>query len=322
VIKRRGYQVPIGGYYFPLDYLLEIHCLDGQSPELQKDLALLGAHMPYRQAKEVYARFRNNAPSHVTFQKCTNQLGDKAKQVEVRCLKKNKNVPHLTFQADGGRINTLDGGWKETKTAIIENSSDLIQMTMITDHEEFMSEYCSVIEKQNYDKYPVIKALISDGAKWIGDDFSKFYPKIIQILDYYHLKEHFFDTAKILFGELNTAQNKAWVDQHVEFCFQNKIAELILKLQNQMQEQNDEMNKESLRKLLDYIKNNKHRITYGKFKELGLPIGSGKVEATVKKSTNSRIKSGSIKWRLRNAQSVLTLRSTIFNGQFQQIKFA
>jgi hypothetical protein len=311
-----------GGYYYPLDSCFGIEFWEGQSPELKKDLALLGAHMPYRQAKEVYERFRKNSPSHVTFQKCTNQLGDKAKQVEIRCLKQNQNIPHLTFQADGGRINTIDEGWKETKTAIIENGSDLIQMTMITDHNDFMIEYCSVIEKQGYDKYPVKKALISDGAKWIGDDFAKHYPKIIQILDYYHLKEHFYDTAKIIFGESNADENRLWVDEHTNLCFENKIAELILKIQNQMQNEKDEVKNESLRKLLGYLKNNKDRITYGKFKEIGLPIGSGRVEASIKKMNNSRMKSASIKWRLSNAQAVLALRSTIFNEQFAQIKSA
>lgn len=278
--------------------------------------------MPYRQAKEVYKRFRGNSPSHPIFQKCTNQLGDRAKRVELRCLKQNQNIPHLSFQVDGGRINTIDEGWKETKTAIIENGSDLIQMTKITDHNQFMVEYCSVIEKQGYDKYPVTKALISDGAKWIGDDFGKHYPKITQILDYYHLKEHFYDTAKVLLGESNTDKHKSWVDKHIALCFDNKIAELILKIQNQMQKASDEIKKEVLRKLLGYLNNNKHRIIYGKFREEGLPIGSGNVEATIKKMNNSRMKSASIKWRLPNAQGILALRSVIFNDQFAEIKIA
>ena len=184
------------------------------------------------------------------------------------------------------------------------------------------SVHPSVIERQGYDKYPATKALISDGAKWIGDDFGTYYPKIIQILDYYHLKEHFYDTAKILFGELNTDQHKLWVDEQTNLCFENKIAELILKIQNQMQSESNESRQESLRKLLGYLKDNKHRITYGKFKELGLPIGSGKIEASIKKMNNSRMKAASIKWRLYNARSLLALRSSIFNGQFDQIKYA
>jgi len=164
--------------------------------------------------------------------------------------------------------------------------------------------------------------LVSDGAKWIGDDFGKFYPNIIQILDYYHFKEYLFDTAKVLFGEFNSKQNKLWVDRHTGLAFQNKIAKLILNIQNEMQKQKDDDKKEALRKLLGYVKNNKHRISYGKFKELGLPIGSGKVEATIKTMNNSRMKSASIKWRLANAQGLLALRSIIFNYQYQDIKIA
>ena len=278
--------------------------------------------MPYRQAVEVCKRFRPSAPSHVNFQKCTNQVGEEAKKVEVRCLDKNQDISHLSFQIDGGRINTKDG-WRETKTAIVENSSDLIQMTKIQEHDKFMDEFTCIIEKQGYDKYPVNKALISDGAKWIGDDFAKAYPRVPQVLDYPHLKEHFFDAAKVLFGENETEKNTKWVKQHLDLCFKDEIKKLLAKIERARKKFGPRSKKrEALRLLHGYVKTNQHRITYKTFEAMGLPIGSGRIEATIKQMNSPRLKSASIKWRTDNAQKILALRSTIFNKQFMEIKVA
>jgi hypothetical protein len=48
-------------------------------------------------------------------------------------------------------MNTLNEGWKETKTGIIENGSDLVQITMISNHEKFMNKFCCKIKKRGYD---------------------------------------------------------------------------------------------------------------------------------------------------------------------------
>lgn len=194
---------------------------------------------------------------------------------------------------------------------------------MISNHEKFMDEFCCEIKKQGYDTDPIRKTLLSDGAKWIGDSFGSYFPEIIQILDYCHFKEHFYDTGKILFGESNTKETETWVKQLVDLCFKDKIPTLILRLKEEQFKHKPKSSKhEALRKLIVYVENNKHRISYGKYQEMGLPIGSGRVEATIKKMNNSKMKSGSIKWRLQNANKILALRTVIFNQQFDNIKYA
>lgn len=308
--------------YAPLDCLLGISAVDVLSPELEKDFAYIGALLPYREVVEVVKRLKGDSVSHVTIQRCTNDVGELAQKVALRPLKNHPDKKHLSFQADGGRINTYEG-WRETKTCIIENGFDLIQRTTIDNHTNFMSEFCCEIKKQGYDTDPVIKALLSDGAKWIGDDFGQYFPSVVQILDYYHFKEHLHEAAKILFGEKDQAINEKWVKKHLKYCFDDKISTLILRLKQQKLECKPKSAKhEALRQLLGYVENNKHRISYSKYQQMGLPIGSGKVEATIKKMNNSKMKSGSIRWQLANAKKVLALRTLIYNQQFNNIKFA
>jgi len=296
--------------------------MDTLSAELEKDLAYVGALLPYREAKAVIARLKGSCVSHTTIQRCTNDVGEAAKHVELRALKNHRDKKYLAFQVDGGRVNTYDG-WRETKTAVIENGFDVVQTTTIADHNHFMNAFCAEIKKQGYHTDPTNKALLSDGARWIGDDFGQYFPRIIQILDYYHFKEHLYATAKELFGEADLTLNKQWVDKHVQYCFDNKIKSLIISLKKQQLTFKPKSPKhESLRLLINYIENNKHRLSYSKYRELGLPIGSGQVEATIKKMNGPKLKSGSVRWRLPNVKKVLALRTVIFNGQFDNIKYA
>jgi hypothetical protein len=258
----------------------------------------------------------------MTFRKATNEVGEKAQTLSPRPLKRNTNKKHMSFQIDGGRINTLEG-WRETKTAIVENGNDLVQVTKIESHKPFMDEFCRYIKQHGYNTEIVDKALLSDGALWIGDDFLKIFPEIIHILDYYHLVEHFYETAKVVLATEAIELTKPWVDSFINLCFENKIAALILKLQNLQQTTPVKSAAyEALRLLLNYVKTNKDKIRYGEFEAKNLPIGSGKIEATVKQQNNSRIKAASIRWDTPNANKVLALRSAIFNDQYDEIKIA
>ena len=119
--------------------------------------------MSYRQAQGILKRFRSYSPSHMTFRKATNEVGEKAQTLSVRALKSDMNKKHISFQVDGGRINTLEG-WRETKTAIVENGKDLVQITKIESHKLFMDRFCEHIKYHGYNTEIVEKALLSDGA--------------------------------------------------------------------------------------------------------------------------------------------------------------
>jgi hypothetical protein len=40
---------------------------------------------------------------------------------------------------------------------------------------------------------------INDGAIWIRDFISTFYPKAVQIIDFYHVQKHIREFAKIIY---------------------------------------------------------------------------------------------------------------------------
>ena len=105
-----------------------------------------------------------------------------------------------------------------------------------------------------------------------------------------------------------------------DLAFENKSEEIISRLQAQQNQfKSDPVKSESLRLLIGYTENNKNKILYGKFKELGYEIGSGKIEGRIKAQMNNRIKSASIKWKTHNVKKILALRDVYFNNQWERL---
>ena len=69
-------------------------------------------------------------------------------------------------------------------------------------------------------------------------------------------------------------------------------------------------------KLVRYLKNNKARISYGKLRRGGYPLGSGAIESANKFICHVRLKRSGAWWRIDNANNVLKLRCAKYNAKF------
>ena len=56
-------------------------------------------------------------------------------------------------------------------------------------------------------------AAVSDGALWIEKMIERNIPKAVHILDWFHVTEHLWDTAKKFFGE-KSEKSKPWVSKY------------------------------------------------------------------------------------------------------------
>ena len=68
-----------------------------------------------------------------------------------------------------------------------------------------------------------------------------------------------------------------------------------------------------------YFKTNAQRMRYGYFRELGLFIGSGVVEAGCKAVIAQRLKLSGMRWNIPGATAILTLRCQHASGRWEHI---
>ena len=60
------------------------------------------------------------------------------------------------------------------------------------------------------------------------------------------------------------------------------------------------------------------RLKYPKFRELGLPLGSGSIESNIRRVINLRLKGNAMYWREENAESMLQIRAQVLTNRWDE----
>jgi hypothetical protein len=71
---------------------------------------------------------------------------------------------------------------------------------------------------------------------------------------------------------------------------------------------------------INYLRNHGEagRMSYPHFRKLGIPIGSGAIESSIRRVINLRLKSNSMFWREPNAEAMLQVRALIISDQWDK----
>ena len=150
-----------------------------------------------------------------------------------------------------------------------------------------------------------IVSCLGDGHDGIWNLFAAIAPsgQRFEILDWYHLKEHLYNVGGSL-RRLSKAEDLLWqgdVEQAIVLFAGCKFKRAI--------------------NFLAYLRNHRHRIPeYGYLQKLGITIGSGSVESTIKQ-IGRRVKVSGAQWNKDNVAQVLRHRCAYLNGYFYSPKY-
>ena len=73
-----------------------------------------------------------------------------------------------------------------------------------------------------------------------------------------------------------------------------------------------------VRKAIDYSQTNKERMRYAKFRQEGLFVGSGVVEAGCKIIMGLRLKQSGMRWTVNHANAIIALRCCRLGGRWEE----
>jgi hypothetical protein len=161
---------------------------------------------------------------------------------------------------DGGRIRFRgeDGGlWREPCTALVlwegkDRTLEKRGMSHPTDKTKVLGFLDRWMEQLSFGTWEVV--IVGDGAGWIWQWAAK-YPWAIAILDYYHLKEHVYETARLLYGE-ETPQASRWADEVMNLLWRNWPSDAVAMLERMKPRgPNESEKRKSVRCLVNYIHN-------------------------------------------------------------------
>jgi len=152
--------------------------------------------------------------------------------------------------------------------------------------------------------------VIGDGAPWIWNIAQELFPKAIQIVDRFHVKQHLSDLSKALYPA-QPAQAKLWAQDRHDQLDDGKLAALLGALRPFMNSSDE------TRKCYHYIRRNRHRMRYPRFHQMGLCTSSGVVEAGCKVAIATRLKRAGMHWTVPGSNAIIALRCCILSGRFE-----
>jgi len=161
-----------------------------------------------------------------------------------------------------------------------------------------------------------VTVFLGDGAEWIWNLCDKYFSGAIQIIDFYHAKEHLHTLIEALFNNKNRAYHLEKWEKSLEL---GEIESIVSEAKN---EKNTNPKKSNLEKIvireINYFTKNTARMRYSLFREKGLFIGSGVIEAGCKNVIGKRLKQSGMRWSVKGANSIIALRCCILSGKFDE----
>ncbi len=152
--------------------------------------------------------------------------------------------------------------------------------------------------------------VLGDGAPWIWKISQELFPRAIQIVDRFHVKQHLSDVAKALYGPASK-QAHDWAQRRHGELDSGRLSDLLRAL-GRHADRCDEA-----RKCLQYIHRNRQRMKYPAFEANGLCTSTGVVEAGCKVAIGTRLKRAGMHWTTHGANSIIALRCCRLSGRFQ-----
>jgi hypothetical protein len=159
--------------------------------------------------------------------------------------------------------------------------------------------------------------LVGDGAPWLWNIMQQAFPGAREVLDYYHCSEHIHALAEVQYGD-DPQKAFLWVESTMaRLSHKNEVGAVIGGIKR-MQPAN-EAARECIRKIVNYLSNNKDRFNYHGARRGGYAIGSGGIESANKFICHVRIKRSGAWWLVSNCNNMLKLRCALVNGTFEKL---
>lgn len=293
------------------------------SPYLQELVVFAGQNHVFEDASEQLEKLASVQVTAKQVERLTHGYGE---LLEVSSKGLSKEVQQLDQQMhygmiDGGMVLTREDNWKEMKLSRVfkadshmESSEkrNFIRESSYTAHFGGCNPFFRKLE--NTTDYLANMVWICDGAKWIWNWIESSYPDHTQILDYFHCVERLHGFAKDAFK--NPDQRTQWLNQQEELLQEDEAKTVIANI-NLMTCKGKA--KQGQRTILTYYENNLKRMNYKTYRDQGLLIGSGPMEAAHRHVIQQRMKLSGQRWTIQGAQQVANLRVTNKSGNWQQI---
>lgn len=332
----------------PLDMDLGLRP-NAMSAEVERLAAMVAVEMPFAKGAFVFEELTLLSISDQSLDKAAQAYGGEVEQREVENYKQSLNQEQMLVRErestaplrlygsmDGGRVQTRAaqgqvqpwrelkvGAWFEAKgqPPAKPDGEWAIRAQNITYYSDLASAedfgkilWATGIERQAERTIELI--FLGDGARWIWDLVTLYYPDAIQIVDWFHACEYLTPVMKLV--SRNSQEQKQWLEKVKHALWQGRLDAVIAACQVYVRADLD-VEDDPAQQAVRYYQNNRQRMDYPTYRANGYQIGSGTIESGVKQIATQRMKVSGARWNLQSARLVAKARAAYLSGQWQQL---
>lgn len=158
---------------------------------------------------------------------------------------------------------------------------------------------------------------ISDGGTWCDTVARNHFHDATRILDWYHLSEHIWSAARVLYSD--EAAQKRWVSRCQSLLAEWSGIGLLRYLRRSRSARTNEKSSatvDALDALIGYLDPRRAITDYVEYREKGYVIGSGMMESTCKQLVGLRLKGSGRQWSETGALAMTALIAQRINYQW------
>jgi hypothetical protein len=226
---------------------------------------------------------------------------------------RNPGQPARTRECKLGAVFTQTGVDAEGRPVRDEASTTYVGA--IETAEEFGLRIYTEAYQRGWDR-AAMRVVVGDGSHWIWNLSDQHFPGAIQIVDLYHAREHLWDVARKLHPADDVAQ-KRWLMHKLDWLENGKIERLVTALRTLPEASSNSELAKAISGEAVYFDGNRDRMRYPEFRKKNLFVGSGVIEAGCKTVIGSRLKQSGMRWTVRGANAIISLRCCCKSAKFE-----
>jgi hypothetical protein len=226
--------------------------------------------------------------------------------------------------ASQGRLTRGPAGYREVGCATLsfcDDKGDMISAVRIArspeEHKATLKASLAAEVGEALRKRPDLKVVkVADGAKDNWTFLEQRLPDGPNIIDFFHGAEHLNTALAEAYGD-GTVKCRARFAQLREILLDGEHGvDTVIRALTYLRNQHP--TNKGLARELAYFRTHRPNMQYWKWREEGLPVGSGVVEAACKSLVAQRLKLSGMQWAAEGAQAILTMRGWDQSDRFDR----
>ncbi len=327
-LGRGGGATPVRRLFSPLDNTTSVanYPVTPQAAQVAVEEA---AERPYEQAIVHLARHHGICLGKELLENLTQTVGSYWRDQDLRRLaaaQAEHTAPAERYAAatclvlaDGVMVHT-DGDWHEARVGTVRSHSPdgtvhKSSIVRLGEVQRFGEDLWRHACEGGYRGAGLV-AFLADGSHALWGVAARHFQRAIWIVDFWHVCENVGACAKVFYGE-GTDLARQW---SLQVCGSLRAGDVegALRQVEALPARGSKARREAKHTLVTYLTNNRERMDYPRYEALGLPIGSGEVEAQCKTLVQARCKQAGMRWHTVGAESLLRVRCALKDGRYWQ----